>query len=691
MRTGPPVHPQRLRWKAATIIMNHHHIFRRLRTWLAVLPLSAALAATLSAPALAEGNWELRVCADAQGLPFSDRDTPGFENRIAGLIADELGADLTYDWTRFNDDLFNRHFGEGTCDVIMGVPDGTSRTLTTITYYQSPYVMVYRADAPFGHISDMDDPTLADLTIGVQGQGTPPHEALRQRGLTAQVARIYGGEEGEDRLGRMVGAVASGELDVGFGWGAAVGYWAERAPVELVVQPVEPAFDLPALFQFQPMTMAVRSNDIAMQERLNRAIAARWDDIQQVLADYRVPVMPAVAPGAPSLTAPRDTLRIGVVLPMPTGTRTKTARVYDLAGELARQGALFAEAGSGRDRSGGGSGLKLLLANSPSAEAARRAAEALLSLGEADALIGGLGAGQAAELAEVAAAYGVPFLNVGSVDVDLRERCLPGVFHVQPSVASYVSAMVDLYGTDAAEDSWFIVHEDGPEGEAYLREAERVLAARGVTLAGSRAVETNRPVYFDVLDEARDAGAGTVALFLDAPDELALIGQAEDAGYGLRFAPFPDPLNQTRQFLGAANSYGVGGDIPRIQLWEPTLATPGAAGLNEEFAGQWGQPFDAPAWATFEAVTVLVAAAREAGSSAPADLLAALPAVDAGVAGGKAAGQHFSADGHELSQELYAVGTNADNRWGMRLSRRLDAGTLLEVLPAPVPGGSCGQ
>ena len=31
-------------------------------------------------------NWELRVCADPQGLPFSDRETPGFENRIAEIF-----------------------------------------------------------------------------------------------------------------------------------------------------------------------------------------------------------------------------------------------------------------------------------------------------------------------------------------------------------------------------------------------------------------------------------------------------------------------------------------------------------------------------------------------------------------------------------------------------------------------------
>ena len=640
----------------------------------------------VAGPALADteaaGNWELRVCADPQGLPFSDRDNPGFENRIAEILADELDADLTYEWARFNDDLFNRHFGEGTCDVIMGVPDGMSGTLNTITYYQSPYVMVYREDAPFGEIEDMDDTALADLTLGVQGYGTPPHEALRQRGLITQVASVFGGEEGDDRLGRMVQDVAAGELDVGFGWGPTVGYWAGQSDVELVVAPVEPAVDLPAIFQFQSMTIAVRQHDIALQERLNRALSARWSDILQVLLEYRVPLMTGLPPGAPSAADPSESLRIGVVIPMPTATRTNVARVYDLAGNAARQGVLFAEAASSRNRDDNRVDVKLLLANSPDAGAARRAADGLLALGEVDALVGGIGTGQAEQLAEAAAAYGVPFLNIGSASLTLRERCLPGMFSIQPSAATYIRAMATLYGGDTeSERSWFAIYEEGAEGEALLEELSTVLDASADTLTGSAAAENNRPVYYDLLDEATSSGADTVALFLNPADEFALIGQAEDAGYDLAFAPFPDPLTQTREFLASGKRYSVGMDIPRIQLWEPTLDTPGAADLNEEYAGQWGQPFDAPAWAGYEAVTILTAAAREAGASDADSLLGTLQEVDAGAAGGKEPGQHFGAD-HELVQELYSVGINPEGSWGLRLSRQMGAGTLLDVLPA---------
>ena len=41
---------------------------------------------------------ELRVCADPDNLPFSDASGNGFENRIARLVAEEMGAELRYEW-----------------------------------------------------------------------------------------------------------------------------------------------------------------------------------------------------------------------------------------------------------------------------------------------------------------------------------------------------------------------------------------------------------------------------------------------------------------------------------------------------------------------------------------------------------------------------------------------------------------
>ena len=41
---------------------------------------------------------DLRVCADPNNLPFSSARGEGFENKIAELLAKELGANLKYFW-----------------------------------------------------------------------------------------------------------------------------------------------------------------------------------------------------------------------------------------------------------------------------------------------------------------------------------------------------------------------------------------------------------------------------------------------------------------------------------------------------------------------------------------------------------------------------------------------------------------
>lgn len=629
----------------------------------------------------AERSWELRVCAPPDELPFSSITGGGFENRIAELLADELGASLTYDWTAFTSDLIDRHFAEGTCDVIMGVADGFERGTNTLTYYQSPYVMVYRKDSGLS-IDDMDDPDLADLRLGVQGLGTPPHEALRQRGLLKQVSRVYGGEEGEDRLAGLLNDVVGGAIDVGFSWGPVIGYYAARSDVDLVVKPVEPAFDFPSIFQNIPITMVVRRDDVAMRDRLNRAIIALWDDIQAVLAEYDIPVLDLGRPVLGEAAHDASSLRIGVVIPMPTGGHTQVARVNDLVGNAARMGALFAEGAANSTASEAGRDAQVLLASSPSEEAARRAAQALLARGEVDALVGGIGRGQAEVLADLAAEYGVPFVNIGSTSLLLRETCQPTTFHVQPSAGAYLDAMARLYRTGTASQDWFIVHLDSAEGDALSARAAAAFTAVGDRVVGSAAVEVERPQYFDVLADAKSSGAQVVAVLLGAADQVTLVGQAEDAGSGLRLAPFPDPLTQTREFLASINRYGSGTAIERLELWDPTISTGAAADLNSRFSSRWGQPFDSPAWAAYQGVSVLVAASRAGTTKSGAALHSALLEVDAGATGAKGRNVGFRASDHELRQPLYVVRVNQTATWGVQLSQRLAAGTLITALPS---------
>src|SRR5690606_10259595 len=169
--------------------------------------------------------WELRACAPPQSLPFSDMDQPGFENRVVEVLAEEMGAYVTYEGVDFTQDLYNLFFAEGLCDVILGIPDGFSRGLNTLTSYSSPSVVAYRADAGVA-IASLDDPDRRSLRIGVHGAGTPPHTALLYRNLLQNITRLYGGSAGaDDRLAVMIKALEAGEIDVGFGWGPSTAYW----------------------------------------------------------------------------------------------------------------------------------------------------------------------------------------------------------------------------------------------------------------------------------------------------------------------------------------------------------------------------------------------------------------------------------------------------------------------------------
>src|SRR5699024_7261788 len=130
-------------------------------------------------------GWDMQVCADPNDLPYSNKAKEGFENRIAEILADELGADLSYVWYPRRRKFVQHMLRAGRCDLVMGVSDSSSKMLTTLAYYRSSYVFVYPEDAALD-ITSFDDPELKQLRIGVQMGGglLPPNKALANRGMT---------------------------------------------------------------------------------------------------------------------------------------------------------------------------------------------------------------------------------------------------------------------------------------------------------------------------------------------------------------------------------------------------------------------------------------------------------------------------------------------------------------------------
>ena len=241
---------------------------------------------------------ELRVCSDPNNLPFSNQRLEGFENRIADLVARDLGAaKVTYYWFAQRRGFIRNTLGARKCDVILGVPSSFEMALTTRPYYRSGYVFVTRRDRKID-IDSLDDPRLRKLKIGVQMIGddyasSPPAHALASRGMTHNIVgySVYGDYAQDSPTRRIVDAVARREVDLSAVWGPTAGYFAKKSSVPLAVTTFTPEIDLPFLPFVFDISMAVRREDTALRDQLDRIIEKRQAEIAKILREYGVPLL----------------------------------------------------------------------------------------------------------------------------------------------------------------------------------------------------------------------------------------------------------------------------------------------------------------------------------------------------------------------------------------------------------------
>ncbi|WP_414652814.1 substrate-binding domain-containing protein [Hansschlegelia sp.] len=250
------------------------------------------VAAWAGGPAVAR---ELRVCADPNNLPFSDKAGEGYENKLVELVARDLDAKVTYVWWAQRRGFLRNTILAGKCDLVPGLPVGVEMLRSTApALYRSSYVFVTRPDEP--PISSLDDPRLRELKIGVQmigddGYNTPPAHALARRGVIDNV-RGYGvfGDYSEPHPpSRVVDAVARGEVDVALVWGPLAGYFAARATPPLRVTKISPPFDGPRLPMAFDISMAVRRDDVELRGEVAAALRRHRAEVDAILAEYDIP------------------------------------------------------------------------------------------------------------------------------------------------------------------------------------------------------------------------------------------------------------------------------------------------------------------------------------------------------------------------------------------------------------------
>lgn len=262
-----------------------------------VVAIAGLLAPAQGASAAERQPRVLRVCADPNNLPFSNDRGQGFDNAIAAIVARELHARLEYTWWAQRRGFIRNTLKAGSCDLVLGLPQGFGQALTTAPYYRSSYVFVTRRDRHLA-LGSFDDAALRRLRIGVQLIGddysnTPPAHALSSRGIVDNVRGfpLYGDYRKSSPPARILEALARNDIDVAIVWGPLAGYFASREQVPLVLAPVPPAQDGGVLPMVYAISAGVRHGDETLKAEVEAALQRRRADVQRVLRRFGVPLV----------------------------------------------------------------------------------------------------------------------------------------------------------------------------------------------------------------------------------------------------------------------------------------------------------------------------------------------------------------------------------------------------------------
>jgi mxaJ protein len=237
----------------------------------------------------------LRVCADPNNLPFSNKQGQGFENKLANLIAEDMHVPVEYTWWAQRRGFFRNTLKAGLCDVVMGVPSSFELAATTRAYYRSTYVFVSRSDRRL-NVQSFDDPTLRSVKVGVQlvgddGTNTPPVHALNNRGIVGNLKgyTLYGNYVEPNPPARIIDAVVKNDVDVAVVWGPLAGYFAKKQHVPLTIKAVSPEIDLPYLPFVYDISVGVRRGEDDLKAKIDDILVRRHNEIEKILDDFNIP------------------------------------------------------------------------------------------------------------------------------------------------------------------------------------------------------------------------------------------------------------------------------------------------------------------------------------------------------------------------------------------------------------------
>jgi mxaJ protein len=240
-----------------------------------------------------ENNDEFKVCADPENMPFSNNKQEGFEDKIAQVLAQDLGKKLTFTYAYSRQGFFRNTLGANRCDVVIGTTSDADMMRTSKPYYRAGHVFVWRKASNY-NITDWTSPDLRKGFIGVIDH-SPATIPMNDNNLIAN-ARPY-------RIQRdlnlpssfMIDDLAKGDIDIAIAWGPIGGYFAKQSKVPMVVAPI-PEYETENAKgkEYWNISVGVRKKDKERMAMIQGAIDRNQAKIIKILDDYGIPHVPVV-------------------------------------------------------------------------------------------------------------------------------------------------------------------------------------------------------------------------------------------------------------------------------------------------------------------------------------------------------------------------------------------------------------
>jgi mxaJ protein len=226
-------------------------------------------------------------------LPYSTSKQEGFEDKIAEVLAKDLGKKLTFTYAYSRQGFFRNTLGANRCDVVIGTISDDGMMRTSKPYYRTGHVFVWRKDSNY-NITDWTSPDLHKGFIGVidHSPATIPMDA---NGLISN-ARPYRMQRDLNLPSSfMIDDLAKGDIDIAIAWGPIGGYFAKQSKVPMVVVPI-PEFETQNAKgkEYWNISVGVRKKDKDRMEMIQGALDRNQDKIVKILDDYGIPHVPVV-------------------------------------------------------------------------------------------------------------------------------------------------------------------------------------------------------------------------------------------------------------------------------------------------------------------------------------------------------------------------------------------------------------